>query len=268
MNIARLKRLFRRSAPDTKATPSFDRTPESPEPFGYKVCWFAISTSDPASVIDALGFGKATPANWSSGLAAACGHEGDDRWVFVSPPLGGWVLAISGAWPYPTVETHHEIGKKFDILFARLAKRFDDVQFFGSYRVSDFAAWARAINGKPVRVFAYGDGQVLMNIGDQTAEEAKLGLVNLSGLSPTDAEDEIFRIAEERNDEEERLVAGGLSHADAIVKARQGGRDAFPGEEDVVDLAGLWSIHPTTLAEQDHPPGVGLAVRLPSDLRQ
>jgi hypothetical protein len=42
-------------------------------------------------------------------------------------------------------------------------KRFDDVQFFGSYRVSDFVTWARALNGKSVRIFAYADSEVLAN---------------------------------------------------------------------------------------------------------
>ena len=67
--------------------------------------------------------------------------------MFASPPVSGWVF-VAGFWlPYPVAPTerHHEIGKKFDVLFSRLMKRFDDVQFFGSYRVVDFAAWARAL---------------------------------------------------------------------------------------------------------------------------
>ena len=40
----------------------------------------------------------------------------------------------------------------FDVLFSRLMQRFDDVQFFGSHRVADFVSWARALNGKSVRV--------------------------------------------------------------------------------------------------------------------
>jgi hypothetical protein len=34
--------------------PSFDQTPSRPEPFAYKVNWFAVKASDPASVLDAL----------------------------------------------------------------------------------------------------------------------------------------------------------------------------------------------------------------------
>jgi hypothetical protein len=252
--------------------PSFDQTPEQPEPFGYKISWFALKTSDPASVLDALEFGEGTPANWSSGLAAARRTEGDDRWIFVSPALDGWVLAISFGWPYPTNETRHEIGARFDVLFSRLMKRFDDVQFFCSYRVADFTAWARAVNGAPTRILAWADGQVSMNFGDQTPEEAELGLVDLSGLSPDDATDKIFAAAEEEGEEqskeEERLIASGLRPEEAYKQAMENvHRPTFPSEDDVVNLAALWSIDPAQPPEQD-PPVLGLAARLPDDVRQ
>jgi hypothetical protein len=188
----------------------------------------------------------------------------------VSPPVGAWVLAVSVSLPYPTAENHHDIGKKFDVLFSRLMKRFDDVQFYGSHRVVDFVAWARALNGKPLRIFAYaggGDG-VLANVGEQTLEEAKLGLANLTGLSPSDAEDEIFRIAEEQSAEADALVASGLSRREALARIRQNSRKAYPGEIDVVELAALWSIDPMQLSERDYPLGLGLVARLPENIRQ
>jgi hypothetical protein len=169
----------------------------------------------------------------------------------------------AGFWlPYPVaIEPHLEIGRKFDVLFSRLMRRFDDVQFFGSYRVVGFAAWARAVKGKPSRLFAYADGEVLANAGDQTTEEAKLRFANLTGLSPSGARDRIFKIAEEQEAEESALVASGLSPREARARARQDRRDAIPDEQDVVDLAALWSIDPTQLSNQDHPPGLGLACR-------
>lgn len=246
--------------------PSFNQTPDEPEPFGYKISWFALKASDPASVVDALELGEPKPTNWASGLAAV--YERSDPWVFVSPPVGGWILAVSSSLPYPTAETHHDIGRKFDVVFSRLMKLFDDVQFFGSHRVSDFAAWVRALKGKPTRILAYAGGPVLMNFGDQTVEEAKLGLADLSGLSPADAEDKIFTIAEEQDAEADRLVASGLSRREALARIRQNGGHAFPDENDVVGLAGLWSVDPTQLSNQDHPLDVGLAARLPENLRQ
>jgi hypothetical protein len=247
--------------------PSFDQTPDEPEPFGFKVSWFAVKAPDPASVLDALELGEATPANWASGLEAAYGQSHkDDPWVFISPPVGGWVLVVGFSLPYPTIETHHDIGERFDVLFSRLMKRFDDVQFFGSYRVVGFVAWARALNGKPVRVFAFAD-EVMAYFGRQTTEEMNLGFADLSGLSPSDAWDKIFRIAEEQHTQQDALVANGLSRREALTRVRQNGR-AIPDETDVVELAALWSIDPTKLSNEDHAPGLGLAARLPKDLMQ
>lgn len=245
---------------------SFDQTPDKPKGFGFKVLWFAVKAGDPATVLDALQFGERTPANWASGLATVYG----DQWVFASPPVNGWILVVGLSLPYPTNETHHDIGKRFDALFSRLMQRFDDVQFFGSHRVSDFVTWARAVNGKPMRTFAWSgsSGEVLANFGEQTLEEAKLGLINLTGLSPSDAVDRIFKIVGEQQDERDALVASGLSLREALAKVRQNGRGDFPGETDVVELAALWSIDPSRLEEQDHPAGLGLAARLPKDLAQ
>ena len=117
-------------------------------------------------------------------------------------------------------------------------------------------------------MFAWADGQVVMNVGEQTPDEAKLGLPDLSGLSPMDAGDRIFSMAEEQDEEEEKLVATGLSREDAQTRVRADGGHAFPDENDVIELAARWSIDPTLLSEQDHPSGVGLAVRLPEGMRQ
>jgi hypothetical protein len=171
--------------------------------------------------------------------------------------------------PYPaSIEPQHDIGRKFDVLFSRLIKRFDDVQFFGSYRVVGFVAWARAQDGAPKRTFAYADGEVYANVGDQTPEEAKLKFANLNGLSPAAARDRIFKIAEEQEAEESVLIAKGLSPREARARVQQNGRDAIPDEQDVVELAALWSIDPTQLSHQLYPPGLGLAARLPKSLMQ
>jgi hypothetical protein len=250
---------------------SFNQIPDKPQPFGFKVSWFAVKASDPASVLNALEFEEATPANWEAGIAAAYRDlQGSDRWIFVSPPVGGWVLAVGPSLPYPTVETHHDIGRRFDVLFSRLMTRFDDVQFFGSHRVADFVTWARALNGEPIRIFGWSgsDGAVLVNIGEQTSEEAKLDFANLTGLSPSDAGDKIFQLVEELALEENALIASGLPEREARAKVRQKRRSPFPDEIDVVKLAALWSVDPTRLSDQDHPFGVGLAARLPDDFIQ
>src|SRR5262249_41136620 len=150
--------------------------------------------------------------------------------------------------PYPaSIEPEREIGRKFDVLFSRLMKQFEDVQFFGSYRVVDFAAWARALRGKSVRTFAYADGEAFANLGEQTPEEAKLRFANLTGLSPPDAQDKILKMAKEQRAEVDAFVARGLSSSEARARVRQNGR-AFPREQDVVELAAMWSINPTRIS--------------------
>ena len=57
--------------------PSFNQMPDEPQPFGFKVSWLALKTSDPAAVLDALELGEVTPANWESGLAPV---DGSDPW--------------------------------------------------------------------------------------------------------------------------------------------------------------------------------------------
>jgi hypothetical protein len=117
-----------------------------------------------------------------------------------------------------------------------------------------------------MRIFAFGEG-VWANVGEQTPEEAKLGFPNLTGLSPSEAEDYIFKMAEEQHTQQDVLVASGLSRREALATVRQY-RRAIPGEKDVVELAALWSIDPTKLSNEDQPLALGLAARLPKDLAQ
>lgn len=250
--------------------PGFDPTPDAPRSFGYKIFWFAVRTADPATVVAALDLGEPIRANWETGLDAAYGDQnsaGTEPWIFVSPPVAGWVLVAGARLPYPVgIDEHAEIGERFDALFGRLTTRFDDVQFFGSYRVVDLVAWARARGGRPERIFGFADGGVLANFGEQTPEEAQLGFLDLGGLAPEDAGDRIFAAAEARDLEEERLIAGGMSHREAVERLREGGRDPFPDENDAIDLAALWSLDPSRLSEQEHPPGTGFALLLPEEL--
>ena len=119
-----------------------------------------------------------------------------------------------------------------------------------------------------MRIFAYADGEVLANAGEQTPEEAKLRFANLTGLSPADAGDKISKIGEEQEAEEDALVAKGLSRQEALAKVRENGRDPIPDEDDVVELAALWSIDPRQLSNQEHLRGVGWAARLPKNVMQ
>ena len=119
-----------------------------------------------------------------------------------------------------------------------------------------------------MRIFAFGEADVVANVGEQTPEETKLTFLDLSGLAPSDASEKMFRVADEQTAERDSLVASGLSRREARARVLQKGRDALPDEADVVDLAALWSIDPSRLSEQDHPLRLGLAACLPENLAQ
>ena len=86
---------------------SFNQTPDNHRFQGLVVC---LKASDSAAVVDALELADATAANWESGLAAVYESARKDAWVFVSPPIGGWVLIVGGCLPYPTVQRHDDAG--------------------------------------------------------------------------------------------------------------------------------------------------------------
>lgn len=105
-----------------------------------------------------------------------------------------------------------------------LAANFQSVQYFGTHRVVEYHAWAKIEDGNIVRKFAYlGEtGEVIWNEGVVTEQEKELN----------------FRF-------------------EAI---EQGNIDQFwlPNEEDVLSIAGLWSVHPR-MEYPDLEAGVGHA---------
>ena len=141
-----------------------------------------------------------------------------DGRVFVTPQLHGWILAVGTSLP-DTGDAHNP--DRITPVLLRLGQQFPDVQYFGTHRVVDWHAWARVVAGRFVRKFAYvGDqGVVIWQYGALTPEETQLGLL---------------------------FSAGAIENS------------PFPDEQNVTDLAGLWSIDPTTLEDLDLPPSVGV----------
>jgi hypothetical protein len=158
--------------------------------FGYKCAWIAVRTEDMGAVIDTLGIRELRPGSWVEGVAYA--YNGG---VFVTNPLRGYVLSASCAWPEPPTGAWAD---EITPILERLARRFDDVQYFYTYRVVEGHAWARLKDGKRLRAFAVSDFQKLWDIGSPTEAEAKLDLT-------------------------------------------------CPTEEDVMKVAGQWSIDPSKL---------------------
>jgi hypothetical protein len=153
--------------------------------FGYKCAWIAVRTTDMGAVIDTLGLREPHPCSWADGISQA--YKSDSGHVFVTPSLRGYVLCVSCSLPeFPTGVRPDEITP----ILERLAKRFDDVQYYFTYRVVDAHAWARFMDGKRIRAFAVADGERSWDIGPRTEAEAKL---NLEEPFPT--ESEVMKVA-------------------------------------------------------------------------
>lgn len=213
--------------------------PDAPVPFGYKTNWFAIRTTDTARVIRTLELQDVKDSTWNDGITASYVYDMKRKvsMIFVTPPVRGWTLVNGNLLPYPERcdnEPACDRRDRFDALFGKLVHEFDEVQYFGTYRVVGFDAWGRARHGAIERLFAYADGRVLENIGRQTAEEHALGLFDFGGRDAKQAE----KYGMERG---------------------WGGTD----EENTLAVAGKWSVNPGLLDKMGLPAGLGYVGRLP-----
>jgi hypothetical protein len=203
--------------------------PDGPQPFGYKTSWWAVRAASCEAVATALGLKPRRSANWASGVAAS--YRG---WVFVTPPIGGWVLVTSRDLPDLIEHDPASLGEGSPV--SNLAARFEEVQCFVTHRVVEYHAWLRFQGGVCVRAYAYlGErGETLINFGEDTPEEEEL--------------DYNF------DDDDSQLAEGDLG----IIPPQ------VPGEDEVMALAALWSVSPVDLDPGTGGRGVGIVGLLPS----
>jgi hypothetical protein len=240
--------------------------PDSPCSFSYKASWFAICTDDTAAVATTFRLIDRRPANWRYGVDTAYPLRASlsNRMIFVTPSVAGWTLAVGDCLPEPDPRS-----SRFSSLLGELAVRFSDVQYFGNYRVSDYCAWARAIDGKIQRVFCSGNaGEVYCNDGPQSPEEASLGLADLSGLDPDAATSRVIDLEEHLDERRRVLILQGMEPREANLTVRRRFPRPVPEERDVLDLAGKWSIDPRGFDQLREPLGVGIVGLLPEHWAQ
>ena len=203
----------------------FDRQPDRPYPFGYRMAWLAIRTRDTQRVIQELGLYTVQPANWNTGLGAVYDAELGETHMFVSPPVNGWTFVVGQSLPQPLGKTFTD---KATPLLIELGGQFIEVQYYFCSPEIDFLGWARVIDGKIVRAFAIGDEGVLWNRGKPTREEQSLGL-------------KLFEM---------RGVRGRRGDAGAEIVL-------YPTEDHVMHLAGKWGIDPTRVDRVAVEPALG-----------
>ena len=204
----------------------FDGTPDRPAPFGYKMAWLAVRAADPVLLAADLGLANPTPANWNSGIGSVYDDALGEQHVYVTPPVNGWCFVVGLSLPYPAGRSFAD---KHTPLLVDLGRRYREVQYFFTYPLIDYFAWARFADGRLSRCFAINDCGVVTNVGRVTREERALGL----------------KLFELRGVKGRKGDAGG----ELIL---------HPTEEHVLRLAGAWSMDPTTLDRFPAASGLGV----------
>lgn len=127
--------------------------------------WLAIKSGNPQLVQAALGLHNPTPCSWEEGLTVS-----NDQKLFISPPVGGWILVMGSNLPEPGEDVD-----KCYLLVLELSRKLGQVQFFSINRAVNHHAWVQADQGTVVRAYSWA-GRVMWNQGRMTRQEMDLGL--------------------------------------------------------------------------------------------
>jgi hypothetical protein len=185
--------------------------PDLPVGFGYKCQWYVIRSSDMNGVATYLNLTDDKTSNWKSGIEAA--YEG---YYFVSPPVNGWIFVVNSIMPDLSAKNDSNPLK----VVTNLSKKFGEAYYFGTHRVVEYQAWAKAVNGKLERAYGYlgESGEVIVNQGNLSTEE-----------------------------KENKLLFTDLNVDDPML----------PNEEDVLLIAKTWTIDPR-MEDGNYEIGTGL----------
>lgn len=175
--------------------------------FGYKMAWLAIQALDPAAELRRLGANQLEPTDWRDGVHQA--YRQRDV-VVATPPLpgpDGRIWVLAMGWWLAT---------RLDTIdvVGLSAATGSEVQLFATHRVVETHRWERAASGAMIRSFEYqGEtGTVNRWYGDPDPVELGFG-VSTPGPGTTPA-----------------------THRTVSVN-----------EADVMRVAAVWSVDPTSL---------------------
>lgn len=210
-------------------SPLFASAPTPPEPFGFKIGWIAVRSTDIRAVAESLPIRSQSPANWHDGIETA--YRGGS--VFITPPVNGWI-SIVGDWamgteerrPVLSVSVQSEVTHRSVEMIARivadLSAKFDEAQGYATHRVTEYHHWILAKQGRVVRCFGYmgESGEIVCQTGAVTEAEKKLQYAS----KPPDR--------------------------------------WLPDEQDVMTVASGWSFDPTKLSAASGPAATGIVARM------
>lgn len=192
-----------------------------PEIFESPCRWIAVRTTEPRAVQKALKLANPTLCTWAEGMA-----EARDRRLFITPPLGEWVLIVGSGLPDPS----DDVDQCFHLL-TELSRKLGLVQFFSLNRAVGHHAWARLDCGEVLRAYAWA-GHVAWNQGPPSPAEIGLGLK-----------------CYDYHEQPECVWSGAP--------------DPFlHNVERIPSLAARWSVDPTSLDERHFIAGRGIAGEL------
>ncbi len=194
-------------------------TPDLPLGFGYKISWMAVKTKNIQMLSQLLKLKKTSICNWKYGINAAYENS-----IFITPSIDGWALVCGNELPDGDSNEIQEI-------LITLSKEFHEAQFFSTHRVTEYHCWIKAVEGKVIRIYSYvgESGENISVNGKLTDFEKKFNLINTFSK---EAEDSNY-----------------FDREDLTI----------PDEELVMQIAGNWSLNPTTLNERaDLPLSLGI----------
>lgn len=210
-NIAKEILNQRVPTPDKKDLPEVDDLVNT---FGYKMSWLAIKNATPEAIIQNLELPDVQVVDWDNGINKVYEYHGrPNNTIFLTPNIRGWVFVV-GMY----VCDLNKPDGKLEWLKERmteLSKVFGEVQAFATHRVSEYHHWILVRDGKVIRCFAFegGGNGVTHNEGKPTEEEKMFDWDHLADYKH--------------------------------------GKPWYPDEDDVMNLAGKWSINPETITSSD-----------------
>lgn len=196
----------------TKINLQIEKHPGVIEYFGYKSWWIAIKSENNLEIADFIKQLEETSnqklifkyPNWT---------------ISITSQKNGWIFVIG---ELPTGDNNESL-EKLKILLEKISDRFGEVQFFASHRIVEYHCWARAINGKILRIYSFlgESGENIAINGEPFGVERNYNLVNTFS--------------------EESKQEGYYDRLDLT----------FPDESLVMTIAENWSINPTKFSEED-----------------
>src|ERR1700722_5575183 len=118
-----------------------------PEPFGYKMGWIAVRSTDMKAVAASIPLRSQSPASWHDGLAAAYKSSASthDDTVFIAPPINVWICIV-GWWAMGTSEKDSVRWTTKTV--SGLSARFSEAHGYATYRIIDYHHWIMAKQGQ------------------------------------------------------------------------------------------------------------------------